>query len=83
VEVSRLTGKNRAFIEREIPHLGALMVGSPDAALDGAEIIVIGHAGPDEITAIVSAHANRPIIDLQGVDVRQIFESQAYVGICW
>jgi GDP-mannose 6-dehydrogenase len=83
VEVSRLTGKNRAFIEREIPHLGALMVGSPDAALDGAEVIVIGHAGPDEIAAIASAHANRPIIDLQGVDARQILESQDYVGICW
>lgn len=83
VEVSRLTGKNRAFIEREIPHLGALMVSSPDAALDGADVIVIGHAGPDEIAAIASAHANRPIIDLQGVDLNQISESQAYVGICW
>ena len=83
VEVSRLTGKNRAFIEREIPHLGALMVSSPDVALDGAEVIVIGHAGPEEIAAIASAHANRPIIDLQGVDVPQICDSQAYVGICW
>ncbi len=82
VEVSRLTGKNRAFIEREIPHLEALMPGSPAAALDGAEVIVIGHAGPDEIRTIASAHAGRPIIDLQGVDMPQIVKSENYVGMC-
>ncbi|HXT77965.1 MAG TPA: nucleotide sugar dehydrogenase [Acetobacteraceae bacterium] len=83
VEISRLTGKNRAFIDREIPHLEALMVGSPAAALDGADVIVIGHAGPDEIAEIVSGHADRPIVDLQGTKIPQILGSQNYVGICW
>jgi GDP-mannose 6-dehydrogenase len=83
VEVSRLTGKNRAFIEREIPHLGALMVGSSAAALDNADLIVIGQAGPEEIAEITSRHANRPIVDLQGVDAPQLVNSPAYVGICW
>src|SRR6202012_3528332 len=36
VQVARLTGSNRAYIEREIPHLERLLAPEPEAALDGA-----------------------------------------------
>ena len=37
VQVARLMGSNRTYIDREIPHLERLMVVSPEAALSGAE----------------------------------------------
>src|SRR5205823_1255351 len=52
VQLARLTGKNREFIEREIPHLEGLMAPSIESAMQGAEIIVVGHTGADEIAAI-------------------------------
>ena len=46
VKISRLLGKNKEFIEREIPHLDRLLLETPEQALDGAQVVVVGHAGP-------------------------------------
>jgi GDP-mannose 6-dehydrogenase len=83
VELARLTGANREFIDREIPHLERVMAASPAAVLDGAGVIVIGHVGPEEIDAIGRHHAGRPIIDLQGVKALQDLPGGRYQGICW
>ena len=83
LEFARLTGKNREFVQQEIPHLDQLMASSPEAALDGAEIIVIGHVGPSEVATIAAAHNGRPIIDLQGVEAFQLLGNRRYTGICW
>ncbi len=82
VKVSRLLGKNREFIDREIPHLERLLRDQPDAALEGAEIIVIGHADAAARRAIVAAAAGRRIVDLAGYADLQ-GASAAYEGICW
>ena len=83
VAVARLVGANREFIDREIPHLERLLRSTPEAALDGAEIIVIGHAGSVEAAAIAAGHGGRRIVDLQGVAEIERLESPAYQGICW
>jgi GDP-mannose 6-dehydrogenase len=83
VQLSRLTGKNRDFIEREIPHLKGLMAPSPEAAMQGAEIIVVGHAGSDEIGVIRKGYNGQQIVDLVGIDFLQQLGGQSYHGICW
>jgi GDP-mannose 6-dehydrogenase len=83
VEVARLVGSNREFIDREIPHLERLLRPTPEAALDGAGVIVIGHAASAEIAAIASRHAGRTIIDLQGVKDIERLDGADYQGICW
>jgi GDP-mannose 6-dehydrogenase len=82
VKLSRLLGKNREFIEREIPHLDRLLRDQPEAALDGAEVIVIGHADAVARKAIAAAAQGRRIVDLAGyADLQQA--TDAYEGICW
>jgi GDP-mannose 6-dehydrogenase len=83
VEVARLVGSNREFIDREIPHIERLLAASPEAALEGAGRIVIGHAGADEIAVIAARHGGRPIIDLQGAKDLQDLAGAEYQGICW
>jgi GDP-mannose 6-dehydrogenase len=83
VQLSRLTGKNRDFIEREIPHLEGLMAPSSEGAMQDAEIIIVGHAGADEITAIQKSYNGQQIIDLVGVDLLQQLGGESYHGICW
>lgn len=82
VQLSRLTGKNRDFIEREIPHLQGLAT-SPEAAIQGAEIIIVSHAGSDEIAAIRKGYNGQQILDLLGVDLLQQLGGRSYHGICW
>ncbi|CAH2605712.1 GDP-mannose 6-dehydrogenase (plasmid) [Rhodovastum atsumiense] len=83
VELSRLMGNNNEFIRHEIPHLETLMAASPEDAMDGMEVIVVGHAGPDEVAAILAGHRGRQIVDLQGVDALQALGPDRYQGICW
>ena len=62
VQVATLMGSNRAYIDREIPHLERLMVVSPEAALSGAKVAIIGHVAPEDRPALLAALA-RPCGD--------------------
>jgi GDP-mannose 6-dehydrogenase len=83
VKISRLLGKNKEYIEREIPHLDKLLRDSVDAALDGAQTVVIGHADAETRARLKELVGNRVVIDLSGyADLRQAGLS-GYEGICW
>lgn len=43
VQVTRLIGGNKAYVEQKLPHLARLLVNSVDD-LNGADLIVIGHS---------------------------------------
>jgi GDP-mannose 6-dehydrogenase len=83
VDMARLVGANRQYIEREIPHLERLLQPTPEAALSGAHTIVVGNAGQSEVAAIVVGHSGRTIIDLQGVKELERLDGADYQGICW
>ena len=83
VKLSRLLGKNKEFIDREIPHLDRLLQDSAAAVLQGAEVIVIGHADVETRKAIAAGAGGRRIVDLSGyADLRNV-PGAAYEGICW
>lgn len=83
VELARLTGANKAFIEQEIPHLGRLLKQSVQETLDGAGVIVVGHIGAQEAEVLSNLHGGRTIVDLQGVTSLEKLEKADYQGICW
>lgn len=83
VKLSRLLGKNKEFIEREIPHLDRLLRESPESVMHDAEVLVIGHADTVARAAIVARAKGKRIIDLSGyADLRNIPGAE-YEGICW
>ncbi len=81
VQVARLVGSNRAFIEREIPHLERFMVSEPAEALEGAGLAVVGHLGRDDRAAVAGALAGRPVLDLAGIP--ELRTLPGYQGLCW
>ncbi len=81
VQVARLVGSNRAFIEREIPHLERFMVDEPAAALEGAGLAVFGHLGREDRAAVASSLGDRPVLDLAGIP--ELRAHAAYEGLCW
>jgi len=83
VETSRLLGRNKAFIEKEMPHFESLLTTDAKAALDGAKFVIVGHASKDDIATIASSHAGKTILDLQGVAALENIDGADYEGVCW
>ena len=67
VHVARLIGTNRAYIDREIPHLERLMVDSPQDAVADTRVVVIGHVAPEDRPALLAALSGHVVIDLAGL----------------
>ncbi|MDE2166683.1 MAG: nucleotide sugar dehydrogenase [Alphaproteobacteria bacterium] len=82
VHASRLLGKNREFIEREIPHFDRLLIADLRRALDSAGIIVLGHASGEDLAVLEADHNGRPILDLQGVPQLAQLPGVRYRSLC-
>ena len=83
VKVASLLGSNRSYIERGIPHLERLMVDSPEAALAGSRLAVIGHIGAADRPALLAALDGHAVVDLVGIGELRDRSDIAYLGICW
>jgi GDP-mannose 6-dehydrogenase len=82
VQVARLMGANRNYIDKEIPHLERLMVISPEAALSASRIAVIGHVAPEDKAAMLAALSGHIVIDLAGMEALRTLAGITYEGLC-
>ncbi len=64
LSIARLRGANRRFIEQEIPHLASVLCDDIDALVSNADVLIIGHAGPDAEQALAAASPDTIVIDL-------------------
>jgi GDP-mannose 6-dehydrogenase len=78
-----LVGANRSYVERELPHLSALLCPTLDAVLAHAEVLVI--ATPcDEFAAVLDRlRPDQVVIDLVRVRRDCGGLGSQYTGICW
>ena len=83
VSLARLIGANKEYIEKEIPHIAALMCNDIKDIVDFSEIIIIGHNSPEFKEVLNLCHDNHIIFDLARIinDFSQI--PKGYEGICW
>jgi GDP-mannose 6-dehydrogenase len=83
VSLARIHGANRAFIEREIPHISSLMCNSIKEVVEQSEVIVIGNKDRSFGSVIEMIKPNQIIIDLvRIVDENPKLNGQ-YNGIAW
>lgn len=83
LDLARLVGSNRRYIESEIPHLDRLMVATPEEALQNTGIAVIGHIAQDDQPALRRALDKHIVIDLAGIDDLRYLDGISYQGLCW
>ncbi len=83
VQLARLIGTNRAYIEREIPHIERLMAATPQAALERSEIVVVGHVGGEDRASLPALLPGRIVLDLAGISELRDLPGVEYQGICW
>jgi GDP-mannose 6-dehydrogenase len=82
VELARLFGANKQYIEREIPHISSLMNSDLNTVIEGSEVVIIGKK-EDEFRVLADKLNNGRVI----VDLVRLFEvadaRKQYKGICW
>jgi GDP-mannose 6-dehydrogenase len=83
VQTSRLLGKNKEFIDREIPHLDRLLREDAAETLAGADVVVVGHADAQARGQIMANAAGKRIVDLSGYAELRDCGAREYEGICW
>jgi GDP-mannose 6-dehydrogenase len=83
VNLSRLLGANRRYIEHTIPHIGSLMMATAEAVVEHAEVLVVGLASSEVRTAVLGAvRDTQVVVDLVGLPKEQVRTPQ-YRGVCW
>ncbi len=82
VQLARLFGANKEYIECEIPHISSLMRGTLTEVLDASEVIVIGKKDEEFRKLAESPKNGHFFIDLVRLLEADI-DRKDYLGICW
>jgi len=81
VHLSSLVGANREYIQREVPHIGSLLVGTLPEALKDAEVVVVGTDDPEVDQVPGMLREGQILVDLFG---RLAADGRSRPGgICW
>jgi GDP-mannose 6-dehydrogenase len=83
VNVARLIGANRRFIEESIPHIASVMTGDIEQLVREADVLVVATRTP-EVLAALQAHT-RPeqlLLDVANLPDREAHQAR-YRGVCW
>jgi GDP-mannose 6-dehydrogenase len=85
VNLARLLGTNRAYIEAVVPHLADLMVDDAEQLLASCDTVVIGNDSP-EFVGLIADVDSQPVVDLVGLslsDSEREAIGERYLGIAW
>ncbi len=83
VNVARLIGANRRFIEESIPHIASVMTSDVEQLVRAADVLVVAARTP-EVLAALQAHT-RPeqlLLDVASLPDREAHRAH-YRGVCW
>ncbi|MBS1788271.1 MAG: UDP-glucose/GDP-mannose dehydrogenase family protein [Acidobacteria bacterium] len=82
VQLARLVGANKDFIEREIPHISSLLCRELDEVVDSSEVVIIGKREDEFHQLSEKLNNGRVFIDLVGM-LKGHRHNGSYHGICW
>lgn len=80
VNLSNLTGTNKEYIEKHLPHLQNLISADLSFVIERSELLVISHK-KIEFQSLIEKYKNKIFIDL--VRVIETNNLSNYEGICW
>ncbi|MEY4749945.1 MAG: hypothetical protein RIQ60_2159 [Pseudomonadota bacterium] len=64
VRLSRLMGSNKAWVDRELPHIASLLVDDVDTLMAHAEVLVLASRAPHVATAVQRRRQDQILVDL-------------------
>jgi len=82
VNLARLFGANKEYIEREIPHVSQLMRENIEEVLEHAEVLIIGNKAEEFREVATKFRSDQTLIDLVRLFDDRLSD-ETYQGICW
>ena len=83
VNLSRVVGANRSYIEQEIPHISLLLKEKINDVLDHAEVVIVANKGAEFRGALGTIPVTVPVLDLVRIFDDSHSPPQSYEGIAW
>lgn len=82
IHASLLTGANKEYLERHIPHLSSRLVEDIDDLIDHAEVLLLTRDAEGVVDKVVAAGRRPLLIDLQGRDklMRRLLQGRLVGG---
>lgn len=83
VQVARLIGSNRRFIEESIPHIASLMTDDLTALVRGADVLIVAMKTPEVLNALaLNTRQDQLLLDIAGLPDPG-GQHARYEGVCW
>jgi GDP-mannose 6-dehydrogenase len=83
VQLSRLLGANRRFIESHLPHIGSLLCEDLQTVIDESDYLVVGMSDARTVRMLTErVRADQVVLDLVNIGRRDGLRGN-YVGLCW
>jgi GDP-mannose 6-dehydrogenase len=82
INPARLVGANLRYVEARLPHLSRLLASSPEEALRGSDVAVVGTTDPGVLGALRASPPER-IMDLSGRLGPELERVPGYEGVGW
>lgn len=83
LELHRLIGANKSYLESELPHIAQLLRSDLDGIIKESEVLVVTQASPTFRDLAGSLVPEKLLIDLVGVAKPGEQQRGRYEGICW
>jgi GDP-mannose 6-dehydrogenase len=83
VSIARLVGANKAYIEKEIPHISSLMVSTVKEAVEHGDVLIIGNGSAEFKQLTELCKPNQQILDLAHIPELADIEGVDYHGVVW
>jgi GDP-mannose 6-dehydrogenase len=83
VNLSKLVGANRSYIEQEIPHISSLMKKNVEEVLDQSDILLITNRGAGFDEVLTKLRREQVVLDLIRITQDSKLTTGVYEGIGW
>jgi GDP-mannose 6-dehydrogenase len=83
LQLSRLVGANKLFLEKELPHIASLLCTTMEQLIEESEVIVIANGSKSFTQVANMINQNQVLIDLTGIGRIDKDVNIKYEGICW
>jgi len=83
VNLARLIGANKRYIEQEIPHISSLLKSDMDDVLAAADVILVANGSPEFADVASRLRPGQRVLDLVRVVRTQESSKGSYDGIAW
>lgn len=83
VSLAKLSGSNKEYIEKSIPHISLLLKESVEDVIGNSDVIVVGKKSKEFENFASVIHKNKIVVDLVRLTQNLEENDECYQGICW